>query len=37
MLGALMLWRLLDLFKKKGRWAEEYQDPLLGEIKEVSK
>jgi hypothetical protein len=34
MLGALMVWRLADLFRKKGRWAEEFKDAQFGEIKE---
>jgi hypothetical protein len=33
-LGILMGWRLVDLFRRKGRWAEEYRDPLLGEVRE---
>ncbi len=30
LLGALMVWRLIDLFKKNGRWAKEMEDPELG-------
>jgi hypothetical protein len=33
-LAALMVWRLVDLFRPKGRWAVEYRDPVVGEIKE---
>ena len=33
-LGLLMAWRLVDLFRPKGRWSEEFKDPVLGEIKE---
>jgi hypothetical protein len=35
MLGILMAWRLLDLFRKHGRWEKEFNEPELGEIKEV--
>lgn len=34
MLGALMFWRLFDLFSRKGRWRQEFRDPEMGEIKE---
>jgi len=33
-LGILMAWRLVDLFRKKGRWTEEFRDLVIGEIKE---
>jgi uncharacterized membrane protein len=29
-LAALMVWRLIDLFKKKGRWRKETGEPLEG-------
>ena len=29
-LAALMVWRLIDLFKKKGRWRKETREPLEG-------
>ena len=25
-LALVMIWRLLDLFKKKGRWSEEFAE-----------
>ena len=31
-LASVMVWRLLDLFKKKGRWSEEINDELLQEV-----
>jgi hypothetical protein len=31
-LGMLMVWRLFDLFKKKGRWAEEESHELAAEL-----
>jgi len=34
MLGILMGWRLVDLFRKKGRWTEEFTDAQMGEFKE---
>ncbi len=34
MLAILMVWRLIDLFKRNGRWKREYQDPQMGEISE---
>ncbi len=34
MLGILMFWRLVDLFRKKGRWVDEFKDAQMGEIKE---
>ncbi len=27
-----MLWRLVDLFRKKGRWAEEVEHELSAEV-----
>ncbi|NTW43522.1 MAG: hypothetical protein HGB14_03595, partial [Anaerolineaceae bacterium] len=35
-LAALMIWRLTDLFKKKGRWSKESQEPIGTQI-EVNK
>jgi len=36
MLGLLMVWRLIDLFKKNGRWKQELENPELDVIgKEV--
>ncbi len=36
MLGLLMIWRLIDLFKKNGRWKKELENPELDVIgKEV--
>jgi hypothetical protein len=33
-LAMLMIWRLVDLFRKKGRWSEEIsQDDLMAEVK----
>ena len=32
-LAVVMLWRLFDLFKKKGRWQEELTHELSGEVK----
>jgi hypothetical protein len=32
-LAMLMIWRLLDLFKKKGRWTEEVEHELNAEVK----
>jgi hypothetical protein len=29
----VLVWRLLDLFKKKGRWAEEVGAELAAEVK----
>lgn len=29
LLGILMAWRLVDLFKKDGRWNKEFQQPDL--------
>jgi len=31
-LAALMSWRLIDLLKKKGRWADEAQHELGQEV-----
>jgi hypothetical protein len=32
-LAMLMIWRLVDLFRKKGRWSEEIsQDDLMAEV-----
>jgi hypothetical protein len=31
-LAMLMLWKLFDLFKKKGRWTEEYKQSKLPEV-----
>jgi hypothetical protein len=31
-LALLMVWRLFDLFKKKGRWAEEAEHELAAEV-----
>lgn len=33
-LAMLMLWRLFDLFKRSGRWAEELASPRVGETGE---
>lgn len=32
MLASLMVWKLVDLFKKKGRWKEEYHQELSQEV-----
>ena len=32
-LAMVMIWRLLDLFKKKGRWSEEAGHELSEEVK----
>jgi hypothetical protein len=32
-LAMLMIWRLIDLFKKKGRWVEEVHHELSAEVK----
>ena len=32
-LAIVMIWRLLDLFKKKGRWTEEVDHELSAEVK----
>jgi len=32
-LAMLLIWRLYDLFKKKGRWAEEIPHELSEEVK----
>jgi hypothetical protein len=32
LLAILMIWRLLDLFKKKGRWTEEVEQELSEEV-----
>jgi hypothetical protein len=32
-LAMIMLWRLLDLFKRKGRWTEEVEHELSEEVK----
>jgi len=29
-----MVWRLIDLFKPKGRWAEEHSQELSQEVKQ---
>jgi hypothetical protein len=31
-LAIFLLWRLYDLFRKKGRWAEEYEETRLPEV-----
>jgi hypothetical protein len=31
-LAMVMIWRLLDLFKKKGRWSEEAGHELADEV-----
>ncbi|MEW6092975.1 MAG: hypothetical protein AB1531_03315, partial [Chloroflexota bacterium] len=31
-LAMLMIWRLFDLFKKKGRWKEEVEHELSAEV-----
>jgi hypothetical protein len=31
-LALLLLWRLLDLFKKRGRWSEELAESGQGEV-----
>ncbi len=33
-LAMLMLWRLFDLFKKEGRWTQEYEETGYGEVEE---
>jgi hypothetical protein len=33
LLAILMIWRLIDLFKKKGRWTEEVGHELSAEVK----
>jgi hypothetical protein len=33
-LAMVMVWRLLDLFKKKGRWTEEVDHELSAEVKQ---
>jgi len=33
-LAMLMLWRLLDLFRKKGRWQTEYEETGYGEVEQ---
>jgi hypothetical protein len=32
LLAAVMVWRLIDLFKKKGRWTEEMDHELSQEV-----
>ena len=32
LLAIVMVWRLIDLFKKKGRWAEEIEPELSQEV-----
>jgi hypothetical protein len=32
LLAAVMIWRLTDLFKKKGRWSEETTQELTQEV-----
>jgi hypothetical protein len=32
LLGAVMVWRLIDLFKRRGRWTEEVTHELMQEI-----
>ena len=32
LLAAVMVWRLTDLFKKKGRWTEELDHELSQEV-----
>jgi hypothetical protein len=32
LLAIVMIWRLLDLFKKKGRWTEEVEEELPAEV-----
>jgi hypothetical protein len=34
LLAIMMVWRLIDLFKKKGRWAEEVDHELSAEVKQ---
>jgi len=31
-LAMMMIWRLLDLFRKKGRWTEEVDHELSEEV-----
>jgi hypothetical protein len=31
-LAMVLIWRLLDLFRKKGRWSEEVQHELSEEV-----
>jgi hypothetical protein len=31
-LAMVMVWRLLDLFKRKGRWTEEAEHELSAEV-----
>jgi len=33
-LAAVMVWRLTDLFKKKGRWTEEVNHDISQEVNE---
>ncbi|MEW6716962.1 MAG: hypothetical protein AB1345_05635 [Chloroflexota bacterium] len=33
-LSMVMIWRLVDLFKKKGRWTEEVEHELSAEVKQ---
>ncbi len=35
-LGALMAWRLVDLFRPRGRWSEEFSDPELAPGDEIA-
>ena len=32
LLAAVMVWRLVDLFKKKGRWSQEKDQELAEEV-----
>jgi flagellar biosynthesis protein FlhB len=34
LLAGMMVWRLIDLFKPKGRWAEEHSQELSQEVKQ---
>jgi hypothetical protein len=33
LVAMLMIWRLFDLLKKKGRWAEEGSQELFQEVR----
>jgi hypothetical protein len=32
-LAMVLIWRLIDLFKKKGRWSDEISHELSAEVK----
>jgi hypothetical protein len=31
-LAALMIWRLIDLFKERGRWRSEFEQSRMGRV-----